>query len=128
MGNIKKICIIAMIVMAIVSFTNLFGVIAAGISVFIGVIFFFINKAMDKQAFDGSGLDFKAIGINLEEKSIWFWIAMPLIMDALSILLSKLFLPEYIEHVLARTEIFVSFDKVGLLCICEQRSLWHCFS
>lgn len=108
MGNIKKICIIAMIAMVVVSFTNLFGISAAGISVCLGVVFFFVNKAMEKQDFAGSGLDFKAIGTNLKEKSIWFWIAMPLMMDVLSMLLSKLFLPEYIDHVFARTEIFVS--------------------
>ena len=117
MENIKKICIIVMITMLIVSFTNLFGINAAGISVCLGVVFFFVNKVMEKQAFVGSGLDFKNIGTNLKEKSIWFWIAMPLMMDVISIVLAKLFLPEYIEHVLARTENFVSLDNVVLLVV-----------
>lgn len=106
-----------MITMLIVSFTNLFGINAAGISVCLGVVFFFVNKVMEKQAFVGSGLDFKNIGTNLKEKSIWFWIAMPLMMDVISIVLAKLFLPEYIEHVLARTENFVSLDNVVLLVV-----------
>lgn len=106
-----------MITMAIVSFTNLFGISAAGISVCLGVVFFFVNKLMEKQAFVGSGLDFKNIGTNLKEKSIWFWIAMPLMMNVISIVLSKLILPRYIDHVLARTENFVSLDNVVLLVV-----------
>ena len=117
MGNIKKICIAVMIIMAVVSFINLFGLNAAGISVCLGVMFFFVNKAMEKQAFSGSGFDIKAIESNLKVKSIWFWIVMPLIMDAICILLAILLLPDYIDHVLARTENFVSFDKIGLLVV-----------
>jgi uncharacterized protein len=116
--NIKKISIVAMIAMAVISFTNLFGISVAGISVFLGVAFFFVNKAMEKQPFAGSGLDFKAIGTGLKEKSIWFWIAMPIIMDVVSITLSKLFLPEYIDHVLARAGNLVSFNA-GIFLILQ---------
>lgn len=115
MQSIKRIPLIAIIVMTIISFSNLFRLNIAGASVIIGVVFFFINKSIEKQAFEGSGLDIKAIGIGLSDRIIWFWIALPIIMDAFSIGISELFLPEYIEHVLARTEIFVSFDKVILL-------------
>jgi membrane protease YdiL (CAAX protease family) len=104
-----------MVGMAAVSFTNLFGVRAAGISVCAGVIFFFINKAVEKQPFEGSGLDIKAIGAGLKQKSVWIWILLPVLMDAVSITLSKLFLPEYIPHVLSRAGNFVSFDKAALL-------------
>lgn len=107
-----------MIAMAVISFTNLFGISVAGISVFIGVAFFFVNKATEKQLFAGSGLDFKAIGTSLKEKSIWFWIAMPIIMDVVSITLSKLFLPEYIDHVLARAGNLVSFNA-GIFLIVQ---------
>lgn len=115
MENIKRIPFIAMIIMAAISFSNLFGLKIAGISVIIGVIFFFVNKAYEKQPFQDSGLDMKAIGNNFKDKGIWFWVILPLIMDGVSITIAKLFLPEYIEHVLARTEIFISFDKVILM-------------
>lgn len=118
MESIKKISIVAMIAMAVISFTNLFGISVAGISVFIGVAFFFVNKATEKQPFAGSGLDFKAIGTGLKEKSIWFWIAMPIIMDVVSITLSKLFLPEYIDHVLSRAGNLVSFNA-GIFLIVQ---------
>jgi membrane protease YdiL (CAAX protease family) len=113
--NINKISIIVIIIMIVLSFSNFFGLKIAGASVIIGVIFFFINKAYEKQPFPDSGLDIKAVGTNFKHRSIWFWIVLPLIMDAISISISKLFLPEYIEHVLTRTEIFVSFDKVIIM-------------
>lgn len=115
MNNLKTMPLIVIIVMAILSFSNLLGLNIAGITVIIGIIFFFINKIREKQPFIDSGLDLQAIKINLKGRSIWFWMLLPLIMDAFSITIAKLFLPEYIEHVLARTEIFVSFDKVLIM-------------
>jgi membrane protease YdiL (CAAX protease family) len=113
--NIKTIPFIAIIIMAIISFSNLLGAKVAGASVIIGVVFFFVNKAYEKQPFSASGFDIKAIGTNLKDRGIWLWILLPLIMDAASITIGKIFLPEYIEHLLARTELFISFDKVILL-------------
>ncbi|HCJ57999.1 MAG TPA: hypothetical protein DHV55_12055 [Clostridiaceae bacterium] len=115
MEKIKKIPLSAIIIMAVVSLSNLFGFYVAGISVCIGVVFFFVTKFIEKQPFRDSGLDMEQIGANFKDRKIWFWVALPLIMDAVSILISKLFLPEYIDHVVSRTGIFVSFDKSILL-------------
>ena len=115
MQNIKGKPLIAMTIMAIVSFSYLFGLNIAGISVFIGVGSFFINRALEKQPFIDSGLDIKTIGTNFKDKKIWIWVVLPLIMNAVCFAISKLFLPEFIEHVFARTEIFVSFDKIILV-------------
>lgn len=117
MGNIKKISLIAMIAMAVLSFTNLFGAQIAGASVILGVIFFFVNKAIEKQDFGDSGLDFKAIGANLKDKSIWFWIALPLIMDIVSMTLGNFLVPGYIEHVLDRAGVLVSYENIALSII-----------
>jgi membrane protease YdiL (CAAX protease family) len=117
MQNIKKIYLIAIMLMAILSFSNLLGLKIAGLAVVVGVVFFFIHKSSEKQPFEGSGLDIGAIRINLKDRSILFWMTLPIIMDAVAIAISKLILPEYIEHVLARTETFVSFDKVLILII-----------
>jgi len=105
---------IALILMIVLSFSNLFGLKIAGLAVLIGIVFFFINKAQKKQPFEGSGLDFHAIKTNLRDNRIWFWIALPTLMNAVSITIAKLFLPEFIDHVLARTVNFVSFDIVIL--------------
>lgn len=115
MNSTKRLPLIAMIAMTIISFSNLFGFNIAGLSVIIGVVIFFINNAVEKQSPEQNGLNFKTIGTGLKDRKIWFWLALPLIMDAVSIGISKLFLPEYIEHVIARAGVFVSYDKILLL-------------
>ncbi len=117
MQNIRKVSLIAIILMASLSFSNLLGLKIAGLAVVVGVVFFFVDKVSEKQPFEGGGLDIGAIRKNFKDKSIWFWMALPIIMDAVAIGISKLLLPEYIDHVLARTEAFVSFDKVLILII-----------
>jgi len=113
--KLETVPLLIIIVMAGLSFTNLVGLRIAGAAVVLGVAFFFIAKAYEKQSSTDSGLDIQTIKDSFKERRIWLWIALPLIMDAVSITASKLFLPEYIEHVLARTEIFVSFDKVAVM-------------
>ncbi|MDF2671846.1 MAG: hypothetical protein K0R09_111 [Clostridiales bacterium] len=102
MKSIKKLPLIIMLAMVILSFTNLFGLSIAGGAIFLGVIFFFVNKTIEKQPFRGSGLDIKAIGTSIKDKKIWFWIMLPLIIHAASIVISLLFLPEYIEYEITR--------------------------
>lgn len=52
---------------------------------------------------------------------------------AISIIIANLFLPEYIEHVIARTEILVSFDKVVIMVFqlaflaLEEEIVWRAF-
>lgn len=115
--SIKKLPLIVMIIMAIVSFTNVFGVKIAGLSVIIGVIFFFIVGTKEKQPTQGSGLDIKSLGTDLKNKKIWFWIILPLIMDIVSMSIGKLFLPGYIEHVIGRAGNFVSFKLIIITII-----------
>ena len=115
MQALKKMPLLAIILMSMLTFSNVFGLPIAGAAVFVGAIGFFIHKAGEKQPFKGSGLEIGAIRSQLANTSIWLWMALPLIMDAVSITLSKLVLPEYLEHVLARTGQFVSLDKIVLL-------------
>lgn len=58
--NIRKISLIAIILMTIVSFSNILGLKIAGLAVMVGVVFFFIHKGSEKQPFEGSGLDIGA--------------------------------------------------------------------
>lgn len=109
-GTIKKLPLIIIILMVVLSFSNLFGLNIAGGTIFLGVIFFFVNKITEKQPFAGSGLDVKAIGADLRDKKIWFWIMLPLIIHAISIIISVLFLPEYIEYETTRAGGFVAIE------------------
>lgn len=110
MGNIKRLPVIVMFLMAILSFTNLFGLNISSACIFIGVGFFFINKVLEKQLMKDSGLDIKGIGNNLKDRKIWIWLILPIIVDAVCILISKSFLPEYIEFETTRAGAFVPIE------------------
>lgn len=115
MENIKRLSGVAMLAMAALSFTNLFGLPIAGLTVLIGVACFFIDKG--KTPFAQSGFDCKGIGKAFSDKTIWLWMALPLLMDGIAVILSKLVLPEFIAHVASRTAVLVSFDRVALMLI-----------
>ncbi|OQB25461.1 MAG: CAAX amino terminal protease self- immunity [Firmicutes bacterium ADurb.Bin182] len=117
MKKISAVSIIALIAMTAVSFANLFGMPAAGIGVIIGVVFFFINKAVEKQPFSESGLDIKTVGSGLKRKAVWFWMLTPILANAACIMIAMLFIPEFIPHVISRVTSLVSFDKVSSLFV-----------
>ena len=110
MGDIKRLPLIVMILMAILSLTNLFALNISSAGIFIGVTFFFINMVLEKQPAKNSGLDIKAIGTNLKDRKIWIWLVLPIIMDAVCVLISKLFLPEYIEYETIRAGSYVPIE------------------
>lgn len=115
MAKIGRLPFIVIVIMTVVSFTNIFGLKLAGLAVIIGVMFFFITQVVEKQPFEGSGLDLGAIGRNLKDKQIWIWLCLPIVMDGVSMGIATLFLPEYINHVLDRADAFVSYEQVLLL-------------
>jgi uncharacterized protein len=117
MANIQKLSFLAMIVITIVSFAPILGFSIAGISIIVGIAFFFINNALEKKTAAENGLDEKKIRANLKDKTIWFWIVLPLVMNVVCIGLAKFILPEYIEHLFARIVLVISFDKILLLVL-----------
>lgn len=113
MENRKKPSVVAMVIMGImaaVSFTNVFGLNLSSAAIIAGIVFFFIDKVIEKQPMSGSGLDFKVIGKNLKDKKIWIWLALPIAMDAVCVSLSAVVLPEYIEYETARAGAFVPIE------------------
>ncbi len=109
---------IVMVIMAALSFTNLFGITAAGATVPIGVLFFFINKAVNKQSYEQSGLDFKSIGRCFKARpSVWVWVLLPLVMNAVCVAISLIALPEFLAHVVSRTGETVSFSNILLMVL-----------
>lgn len=117
MVEFKKINLIAIIAMTIVSFASLFGIGIAGISVIIGVVFFIIHKTNNKNHTAESGLSTKTIRVNLKKTSIWILILLPIIMNVVCIVGAKFVLPEYIDYLYGRTEGMLSFDKIVLLIL-----------
>lgn len=104
------ITILVMAVMAMVSFTNIFGLNLSSAAIIIGIIFFFVNQRLEKQPVKGSGLDFRAIGADLKDRRIWLWLVLPLFVDAVCVLLAIWFLPEYIKYETVRAGAFVAIE------------------
>ncbi|ATP40779.1 hypothetical protein CSE16_12365 [Solibacillus sp. R5-41] len=117
MSKINSICLVAMVVMTIVSVSNFWGFGIAGISVIVGITFYFINRVLEKNTSSHNGLNVKAIGTSLKDKSILFWIVLPSIINIVCFILATLLLPEFIEHIYHRTESMVSLDKLLLLVL-----------
>lgn len=113
--KIKPVVLVAMLVMGLLTFTSFFGLSISGISVLVGVAFFFVDKG--RNPMENSGLDIKSIGKDLANPRIWFWITMPTIMNIICAGLAKIVLPEFIDHVLARTGQFLSFSQLPLLAV-----------
>jgi len=109
--------VVVLVIMALVSLTNLFGISAAGISVILGVVTFFGFKIVEKQTFQECGLGYKSLGKVENKSAIWIWIIMPSIMNFLVIILAKLTLPNYIEHVISRSEEMLMVNNLPLLII-----------
>lgn len=113
MENTKKSSVMAIVIMAvmtIISFTNLFGANLSSAAIILGIVFFFICQAIERQPMKGSGHDFKEIGAGLKDKKIWIWLVLPIVMDAVCVLLSVLFLPEYIKYETSRAGSFVAIE------------------
>jgi membrane protease YdiL (CAAX protease family) len=111
--KIKPVVLVAILVMAFLTFTSFFGLSIAGIAVLVGVAFFFVDKGRKSN----SGLEIKSIGKDLANPRIWFWITMPAIMNIICTGLAKLVVPDFIDHVLARTSQFLSFSPLPLLAV-----------
>ena len=117
MKRYRSAKVVVLIIMALVSLTNLFGIPAAGISVILGIAAFFIFKIVEKQTFQACGLDFKSIGKEARRPAIWLWILLPSVMNLLVIILAKLVLPNYIEHVVSRSAAMLTVETLPILIL-----------
>ena len=109
--------VVVLVIMAVVSLTNLFGLSAAGISVILGIAAFFVFKIIEKQTHQECGLGFKSLGETVKKPAIWLWIILPSIMNFLVIILAKLILPNYIEHIVSRSEEMLTVNNLPILII-----------
>ncbi|MGE7543259.1 CPBP family intramembrane glutamic endopeptidase [Sporosarcina newyorkensis] len=117
MSETKDFYLVAMSAMVIVSFANFFGLTIGGISVILGITFFITSRVADKTTSPDTSLSLKTIGPNFKNKSLWFWIFSPLLMNLFCIILATLFLPEFIEHLIGRTGTMISLDTLFALIL-----------
>lgn len=121
MKKTSKIVVISMIFMSIFSLTSLFKIEVGGekiglasITLIIGIAAFFVTRKTNDDV--NEGLNFKNIFSLLKDKKVIILVFIPAIMDALCFLIAKLFLPEFITHLKARTE-FLSFSQIPVMLV-----------
>ncbi|QRN84521.1 CPBP family intramembrane metalloprotease (plasmid) [Chloroflexota bacterium] len=113
----KVVKIAVLVLMVIITFGNVFGVSTSGLSILLGLSFFFIFKIIEKKSFQDVGLEIRSIGKNLKNLKIWLWILLPLVINFAADILAKIFLPGYEDHIIARSSSILSVSSIGLLII-----------
>ncbi|QTD41979.1 CPBP family intramembrane glutamic endopeptidase [Sporosarcina sp. Te-1] len=106
----NMICLFAMMIMVIISLSALWGRAIGGVSVLVGIIFFFMSG-------DSTRSVLKVKDIRMKLKRHIIWILLPLIMNVICISLAFLIVPQFIEHIGDRTEVMLSFDQMFLLIL-----------
>ena len=123
MKKISKSVLIFLIVMAILSFTNLLKIKIdgdvlklSGISVIVWVIAYFVTRKANKNK--DEGLNIKTIFKDFKEhpKAIVFAI-LPFITCILSTVIANKFLPEFNEHVNNRASFAISEDLIKTILL-----------
>ncbi len=112
--------VIPVIIMALLSLTALIDISKgelsiAGLSTIVGLIFFFLYKIRNKLSFSTVGLNGKDFLAGI--KKLWLIILAPSILNLICVAISKMILPDYIDHVVGRTEVLLSFNTIMLMLI-----------
>lgn len=112
--------IILMTIMGLIALTSLLdikqgGASIAGISTIFGAVLFFVLIKRNKQQGVSIGLSRKHFLNDI--KISWLFIIMPSILNVICVMLSKLLLPGYIDHVIGRTDSVISFKVIMLMVI-----------
>lgn len=90
----------------------------AGYSIFVGIAFFFLEEYLSKTPDEKSGLRFGSIGKDIKKTGIFLVLILPVISVVLTHFLGNLlFESSFINHVLGRTESFLSFGNILLLAL-----------
>ena len=119
-GRSMRIDIVLMIIMSLISLTSFLDIklgdaSIAGLSTIFGAVMFFVLMKRNKQQGNSVGLSGKHLLKDI--KISWLYIIMPSIINVICIVLSKLLLPDYIDHVLGRTDSLISFQIIILMVI-----------
>lgn len=88
----------------------------AGYSVFVGIAFFFLTEAAAKTQNSESGLRFDTIVADLKKPGVLLWLLLPSVSGIATLVVGDLFFSgEFVAHVVGRTSLFLSYDKIALM-------------
>lgn len=137
MKKINKSVIVLLIVMTILSFANILNIKIngevlklAGISVIVGIIAYFTTRKTNESI--TSGLDIKKCFTSFKDIKVILLSITPAILNILSIIIAKKFLPEYIEHLSSRTNFIDSSEILNtilmlLVAALGEEIAWRAF-
>lgn len=116
MEKINKSIIVLLIVMTILSFANFLNIKIDGevlklssISIIVGIIAYFTTRKTNE--FITSGLEVKKCFTSLKDIKLIVLLIIPALLNILSFIIAKNFLPEYMEHLSNRTN-FIDSSKI----------------
>lgn len=137
MKKLNKSVIILLIVMTILSFTNILNIKIngevlklAGISVIVGIIAYFSTRKTNEST--TSGLDIKKCFTSFKNIKVILLSITPAILNILCIMIAKKILPEYIEHLGGRTNFIDSSEILNtiltlLVAALGEEIAWRAF-
>lgn len=121
MKKTSKFVMIPLIIMAIISLLCLLKIEVGGerlplasFTLIIGIVAFFVTRKTNEDK--NEGLNHRTILSLLINKKIIILIFMPMIMNVICLLIAKLFVPEFIEHLTARTG-FLAINMIPVLIV-----------
>lgn len=100
----------ALILMVLLTLSVVFNTSFSAFSIFIGIASFFVAARLRRLSLLQSGLDISSVPASLSEKALWPWLLLPFAVNVVSFVLSKSFLPEYIEYETRRAGGFVAIE------------------
>ena len=121
MKKTSKSVMIPLIIMAIISLLCLLKIEVGGerlqlasFPLLIGIVAFFVTRKTNDDK--NEGLNHKTILSFLKKRNIIILIFMPMLMNVISLFIAKLFVPDFIKHLTARTD-FLEFNMIPVLII-----------
>jgi membrane protein len=111
--------IIGLFLMAVLSLTKIIPELSlSGLTVLIGILFFFVLEYLEKKSHIESGLRFKSFFDDLKKQGVILLVLFPVGSAVATLLIGDMvFKGAFTSHVLGRTNGMLSFDKVPLLMV-----------
>lgn len=80
------------------------------------IVYLLVERVIRKRTFGEIGFNFKNLGKDVKET--WKLILLvSVVLNLLTVLIAKVFLPEYFEHVVSRVSPMLSFNTMALLVV-----------
>ena len=113
------ITIIGLFLMAVLSLTKIIPELSlSGLTVLIGILFFFVLEHFDKETQIESGLRFKTFFDDLKKQGVIILVLLPIGTAVATLIIGDLvFKGAFTSHIVGRTDSMLSFDKMPLLMV-----------